>query len=136
MAYTDATYIKEIAQVKYNQYVSGTFASEAAFSTWITANIVPNAQNIVENYCHTTWTDATVPAGVKEATAQVGARMLHIMLLRKQGPLVKTGDYRIEFAESFVLSDEIKALLAPYVEDTKYVEATEYQSDEIEDQWE
>ena len=135
MGYVSGSYVRRIAQVTYTQFTSGTFASNTELEEFIDTDLLPNAESIVSEYCHKSWTDATAPKGAREAVAQVCVNMLQIMILRKQGPLVKTGDYRIEFAQSDLLTEAIKNILTPFVESGKYITSIDWHSEEAEDEW-
>jgi len=135
MAFTTASVVRNLAQVTYTDFKTGTFADNDALDAFLTSTIIPDAEDIVQDYCRTTWTDSTAPDGVKVATKQVASNMLHIMILNKQGPTVNVGDYKVEFADRNPLSDAVKDLLAKHVAQGKYVKVTESQTDEYEDQW-
>lgn len=135
MAYTTGEYCRRIAQAEYDNFVSGSFADNVDLENFIDLHLIPKAEGIIEDYCRQSWTEATVPESVKEGVAQVVVRMLRVMLMNKQGPLVKTGDYRVEFADFNILTQYIKDLVQPNVYAGKFVNPSDYQTDDIKSAW-
>jgi hypothetical protein len=101
-----------ISQGNLQDYLQITITS----STWATQVIV-YAQKVVESYCGTTWTDATVPADVQLATLELAGNIV------RQGEAhweQKQRD-RVDNAPKFYatvyhfLDSNVKDLLRPYV---------------------
>jgi len=135
MPFVSGIYVRRIAQLAFGDFVPDTFTSDTELEAFIDSDLIPKAEDIVEQYCHTNWTDTTVSEGIRAIVGEVAARMLWIMILRKMGPLVKTGDYRIEFANEDLLSDAHKKALEAYIANEKYNKGTTAKTDEYEDEW-
>lgn len=57
----------------------------------------------------------SAPADVADVCARLCANALQVIVLNKSGPLVRVGDYRVEWADRTILTEDLKALLAPRV---------------------
>lgn len=139
MAYTPwsgvtADECKKYAQVTYDQL---GFSTDTEFTTWINDVLIAEAEDVVESYCRRDFSEdyGTIPETVKAVIRRIVSNALQIAILNRAGPLVRVGDWRVEWADRNIFTDDLKALLEPYVKQTRYVTATEYQTDEIKEAW-
>jgi hypothetical protein len=110
MAYCTADDVKKYSQVTFDQL---GFSNDDEFTTWLTDVLIPRAEAMIQGYCNQSFT--TVPADVTDVCARLCANALQVMILNRSGPLVRVGDYRIEWADRTVFTDDLRRLLARYV---------------------
>lgn len=94
------------------------FADATAMNTYITTFLIPAAQNLIEQYLSRTYTDVTVPAGVKHAALRVAATGLIKIGIRKMSSLVRVSDWRVELSRQDIFTPEIKAELEVFIPKT------------------
>jgi hypothetical protein len=90
------------------------FADATALSDHVTNFLIPAAQNFIEQYLQATYTDVTVPAGVKWVAMRLAAAGLMKIGIRKMGGLVRVGDWQVELARQDVFTPELQAELNPF----------------------
>ncbi|MEM3017954.1 MAG: hypothetical protein QXO25_03640, partial [Candidatus Bathyarchaeia archaeon] len=95
MTWISADEVKKYSQITYDQL---GFASDDAFTTWITATLLPRCEDIIEDYMRTTYTDETVGGTVKTVCALLAAKTLQFMLMNKIGLLVRVDDWNVKAA--------------------------------------
>jgi len=101
-----------ISQGNLQDYLQITITS----STWA-AQVIAYAQKVVESYCGTTWTDATVPTDVQLATLELSGNIVRqgeAHWEEKQRDRVDTSPKLYATVYRF-LDDNVKDLLRPYV---------------------
>ena len=76
--------------------------------------LIPAAQNFIEQYLRTTYTDATVPAAVKWVAMRLAAAGLMKIGVRKMGGLVRVGEYQVELARQDVFTPDLQAELSAF----------------------
>ncbi|MGC8850595.1 MAG: hypothetical protein ACP5QI_09010, partial [Candidatus Bathyarchaeia archaeon] len=125
---------KRYAQVTYDQL---GFPDDREFSDWINDTLIAEAESVVESYCRRDFSEdyASVPEAVKAVIRRIVSNALQVAVLNRAGPLVRIGDWRVEWADRNIFTDDLKALLAPYVKQTRYVKATKYRTDEVKEAW-
>ena len=111
------------------------FADSTAMNNHITNFLIPGAQNLIEQYLRTTYTDATVPAGVKHAALRVAATALIKIGVRKMSTLVRVEDWRVELSKQDIFTPEIRAELVPFEKRTTTTKSTKYKTQDIKDTW-
>lgn len=125
-AWTTPTEVKQYSLVKwdslnYQLTPPSPFANEGSFDTFLTSKIIPRAQAHINRHCKRDF-DTDYPTGIPEdimdICARVAANMIQILVMNRSGPLIKVADYKIAMPGQAVLTDEIKADLAPYVKTT------------------
>ncbi|MBS7646147.1 hypothetical protein KEJ44_08980 [Candidatus Bathyarchaeota archaeon] len=126
---------KRYAQVSCDQL---GFSTDVEFDAWINDVLIAEAEGVVESYCRRDF-DVDYPEGAPEAVRTVIRRIvsnaLQVAVLNRAGPLVRIGDWRVEWADRNIFPDDLKALLEPYVKRTRYVKATRYQTEEAKAAW-
>jgi hypothetical protein len=141
--WVDSATVKKYALVKwsslnYDEKTSAPFANEAAFDTFLTSTLIPRAQGHINAFCKRDF-DTDYPDGVPGAIADVAARaaanMIQYLVMNRMGPLIQTGDFKVKIPTQAVLTDELKALLAPWVKLIPYTKGSKYQTRQIEDRW-
>jgi hypothetical protein len=119
--------VKQYALVKWDSlnYVTNPptpFANEYEFDTFLERFLIRRAQKRINSYCRrdfdADYTGSTIPEDIRDVCARVAANMIQILVMNKMGPLIRTGDYKIAMPSQAVLTDEIKADLAPYIKAT------------------
>ena len=125
---------KKYAQVGYDQL---GFSSDVEYEAWINDVLIAEAEGVVESYCRRNFREdyAEIPEVVKAVIRRIVGNALQIAVLNRAGPLVRIGDWRVEWADRNIFTDDLKTLLEPYVKQTGYVKATEYQTDQIREAW-
>jgi hypothetical protein len=61
--------------------------------------------------------------------------MIQYMVMNRMGPLIQAGDFKLKIPTQAVLTDELKALLAPRVKRLTRLKSTPYKTREITDTW-
>jgi|GEM_PF-5061490 hypothetical protein len=132
MAYADKALIRQLSGVRPDEL---GFSSEGEMEEWIEANVVPLAEGAIHGYCRREWTPDSVPPLVRMIANMVGANLLQWMRANAMGPLIKADDWKLQVPQIPLLTDDIKALLAPYVALRPYRRASGYGSEEIGERW-
>jgi hypothetical protein len=135
MAWITASEVKKYAQVKYTDFMEGSFASETELDSFITDSVIPAVESHIEAYCRRDF-DADYPSGIPNAIKDVARRastnILQYMIMNKMGPLIRVDErfqhYKLGIPEQEVLTPGLKALLDPWVKASTYVKATEYKT--------
>ncbi|MEM2122913.1 MAG: hypothetical protein QXE79_04670 [Candidatus Bathyarchaeia archaeon] len=126
---------KRYAQVTYDQL---GFSSEVEFDSWINDVLIAEAEGVVEAYCRRSFSE-DYPSGIPEAVRAVIRRIvsntLQVAVLNRAGPLIRVGDWRVEWADRNIFTDDLRRLLDPYVKQTRYIKATDYQTDRVKEAW-
>jgi hypothetical protein len=112
------------------------FASQAAMDAYLTANVISGVQDLINGHLRQSYTDETVPAGVKSIALRVAANALLLIVANKMGSLVRVGDWRVQLARRDIFTPELRAELEPYVKKrTPATKATPFKTDEIKKTW-
>ena len=129
MVWCTAAYVKSYAQLKYSDFLEGTFANDTAFETFITGTLLPAVEGHIEAYCSRDF-DADypsgVPAAVKDICARAAANVLQYMIANKQGPLVRVEDFKLAIPEQEILTPALKKLLESWRYRPSHVKSTDY----------
>jgi len=130
MPWITASDVKLYAQVKYSDFLEGAFADEAAFDTFITGKVIPAVESHIEAYCDRDF-DTDFPSGIPEAIKDIarraGANILQYMVMNKMGPLIRTGDFKLEIPEQEILTPGLRKLLDRWKYRQPHVKSTEYE---------
>lgn len=94
------------------------FADSTALSDHVTNFLIPAAQNLIEQYLRTTYTDSAVPAGLKWVAMRLAAAGLMKIGVRKMGGLVRVGDFQVELARQDVFTPDLQAELSSFKKKT------------------
>jgi len=129
MAWITASDVKLYAQVKYSDFLEGSFADEDAFNTFITDVLIPAVESHIEAYCDRDF-DADFPSGIPEAIKDVARRaaanILQYMIMNKMGPLIRVADFKLAIPEQEILTPGLRKLLDRWKYRQPHVKSTEY----------
>jgi hypothetical protein len=125
---------KRYAQVTYDQL---GFASDEEFNSWINDVLIAEAESHVEAYCLRDFSEdfTNIPEAVKGVIRRTVANAIQVAVLNRAGPLIRVGDYRVEWADRTILTDDLKQLLNPFVKQTRISKATEYVTEDLKKTW-
>jgi len=133
MAWLDSTEItnarKLYAQVTYEDFMQGAFADDAAIESFIDEYLLPSVESHIEAYCDRDFDaeyPSAIPGAIKDVASRAIANMLQYMVMNKMGPLVRTGDFKLEIPEQEILTPGLRALLSPWVKRTPIVKSSDY----------
>lgn len=132
MTYADKAIICKLSGVRPDEL---GFADEAEMEAWVEANVIEAVEGAIHSFCRTSWTAATVPPAVKMLANMAGANFLQWMRTNAMGPLIKSDDWRLQVPQIPILTEDMKALLGPYVALKPYRKASGYGSEEIKERW-
>ena len=130
MPWVTASEVKLYAQVKYSDFVEGSFTDEAAFDTFITGTVVPAVESHIEAYCDRDFdTDypSGIPAAIKDVARRAAANILQYMIANKQGPLVRVEEFKVAIPEQEILTPGLRRLLDRWKYRQPHVKSTEYE---------
>lgn len=74
---------------------------------------IGQAENLIEEYCETTFTDP-IPLGVKNVCIRLVSNMVTFKSLREDSPIIKVNDWNTELVSSEIFSDDLKNDLKPF----------------------
>lgn len=133
--------VRRYALIKWDSlnYATNTpFASENDFDQFLSGTLIPRAQAHINAFCRRDFDLdylSGVPEAVKDVAARATANMVQYLVMNKMGPLIQTGDFKLKIPTQAVLTDELKALLMPWVKRTPRATSTPYKTREIQDTW-
>ena len=117
-------------------YSSLGFTSQIAMDNYLTNTIIPAVEDLVNSHLRQSYTDVTVPDGVKHAAIRVAANALMLIAANKMGSLVRVGDWRVQLARRDIFTPEVRAELEPfYKKRTPTVKSTPFKTDDIKETW-
>lgn len=76
------------------------------------------AQNIIEEYCDKEFTEP-IPKAVVNVCIRLVSNMVAFSLLRKDSPLVKVNDWKMEYVGSEIFTEDLKLDLKPFKKKVK-----------------
>jgi len=130
MPWITASDVKLYAQVKYSDFLEGSFADEDAFNTFIADILIPAVESHIEAYCDRDF-DTDFPSGIPEAIKDVARRaaanILQYMIANKQGPLVRVEDFKLSIPEQEILTPGLRKILDRWKYRQSHVKSTEYE---------
>ena len=129
MPWVTASEVRLYAQVKYSDFVEGSFTDDDAFDTFITGTVIPAVESHIEAYCDRDF-DVDFPSGIPEAIKDVARRaaanILQYMIMNKMGPLVRVEDFKLAIPEQEILTPGLRKLLDRWKYRGSHVKSTEY----------
>ena len=132
------------AEIKNNVGVEAKtagFASDEAYTTWITDQLMSECEGHVQAHCRRTFSTefASMTVSDQNAIKSVIRRMvsnaIQVTVANKSGAVVNLADYKVDWPNREIFTDDLKELLKPYVHDPWTIKATDYQTDGIRNAW-
>lgn len=74
---------------------------------------INQCESIINSYCNQSW-DNEVPGAVQNVALRLVANMVAFAQVRKDTPLVKVNDWKIQFSSSRIFTSDLKDDLKPY----------------------
>jgi hypothetical protein len=111
------------------------FTSEETLNTFISTHIIPEVEGRIHQHCKKTWTADTVPAGVRILANLAGSNALVYMRVNNLGPLIQSGQFKLQVAEVPMFTDDMLKALNDFIDWPDIGKASSYATDEIKDRW-
>ena len=136
MVYATAEAIKYLSGFKaQDRYKELGFATEADLTTWIETYVITTVESRIHQRCRKTWTVDTVPAAVKLIANVAGSNVLIYMRVNNLGPLIQSGQFKLQVAEVPMFTEEMLAALDEFAESPSLTKTSGYATGEIKERW-
>jgi len=97
------------------------FATDEAYTTWITDNLLSECEGHIQAHCRRTLSTefSSMTASDQNAIKGVVRRMvsnaIQVTVANKSGSVVNLADYKVDWPNRKIFTDDLKDLLKPYV---------------------
>lgn len=114
MTYCTPSEVKTLTGIK-PQHLRLEKEDDAGLTTILTGWI-GQCKSLIDSHCHTNFDDST-PLAVSNVCLRMAANMVAFAQARKDTPLVKVNDWKIQITSSEIFTQDLKDDLEPFVVD-------------------
>ena len=123
LAYCTKEDVKELTNVQgkhwFKKEQDPTTALNNMLDKWI--NI---SSEVISKYCNREWksvsdADTDLPSNIRLATSIAVSNIIAFAQTRRDTPTISREDWSVNFAGTDIITDEVKALIDPYVKESK-----------------
>ena len=96
----------------------GLQKTDATGLTNLLSDWISQCQDMINTYCHRTYTSATVPPAVQNVLLRLVSNMVTLSIQRRDSPIIKVNDWNVQTLSSDIFSDDLKDDLKPFIKDS------------------
>ena len=96
----------------------GLQKTDATGLTNLLSDWISQCQDMINTYCHRTYTSATVPPAVQNVLLRLVSNMVTLSIQRRDSPIIKVNDWNIQTIPSNIFTDDLKDDLKPFIKDS------------------